>query len=131
MAKKTQFNYNIYKTLTIKYAKLLTTTKINYFRNLIQSIISIPTKIWGTLNKVMTRIDPGIIPSTDTNSNLVTKFSDFFSSKIKSISENFPHIYSLNTPIHCDPPSQPPVLSVFHDTCDDEVRKAIGPTSIL
>ena len=126
---KTQVNYDIYKTQTIKYAKLLTTTKRNYFRNLIQSNISNPTKLWGTLNKVMTRKDPEIIPSTDTNSNLVIKFSDFFSNKIKLLSEKFPHISSLNTPIHCDPPSQPPVLSVFHDTCDDEVRKAILASS--
>ncbi|MGK2863852.1 MAG: RNA-directed DNA polymerase [Chitinophagaceae bacterium] len=126
---KTQVNYNIYKTQTIKYAKLLTTTKRNYFRNVIQSNISNPTRLWSTLNKVMTRKDPSIIPSTDTNAKLATKFSDFFSNKIKTISNNFPSTSNLNTPIHCDPPSPPPVLSVFHDTCDDEVQKAILASS--
>jgi hypothetical protein len=126
---KTQINYDIYKTQSVKYAKLLTTTKRNYFRNLIQSNIANPNKLWRTLNKVMTRKGPVILPSTDTNAKLVSKFSDFFSDKIKAICNNFTPSSSLNMPIHSAPPAQPPVISIFHDTCEDEVRKVILASS--
>ena len=32
-------------------------------------------------------------------------------------------------PIHCAPPAQPPVISIFHNTCEAEVQKVILASS--
>ena len=61
--------------------------------------------------------------------NWFQNFQIFFSNKIKSICNNFTPSSSLNIPIHCAPPAKPPVLSIFHDTSEDEVRKVILASS--
>ena len=108
-------------------ARLIAKSKRSYYRKIISICSSQPKKLWSTMNSLLSRNVPIILPNALSNSTLATSFLDFFEQKITKLCSAF----SSNSKVspHSDPPFPPPPLSDFPYATIDEVKAAVLKSS--
>ena len=104
-------------------ARLISKSKRSYYRNLISLCSNQPKKLWSTMNSLLSRNAPAVLPNNLSNSTLATNFLNFFNQKISKLCSAFSpsHTYSP----HTESPLVPPPLSSFPPASTDEVKIAI------
>ena len=105
-------------------AKLITTAKRDYFRNLVTQCSKQPKKLWSTLDSLLSRNSTPALPNSISSSILANSFLQFFDQKVSKLCSSF--ISTVNPAlVHINPSSTPPPLSNFLPAIPLEVRKAI------
>src|SRR6187399_158774 len=104
-------------------SRLIANSKRSYYRNMISLCYNQPKKLWFTMNSLLSRNAPPVLPNALSNSTLATSFLNFFDQKITKLCSAFTS--SNNVSPHIDPPLVPPSLSSFSPASNDEVRAAI------
>ena len=120
---KTPNNLTNFKTQSRLVAKLITTAKRSYFRNLVSQCATQPKKLWSTLDSLLSRNCPPVLPSFISPSSLANSFLQFFDQKITKLCSSLPK--STNSSPHIAPLFPPPKLLNFSPASSEEVRQAI------
>ena len=80
--RKTTENLLNYKAQAQLVAKLITQGKRTYFKKLVTDCETQPKKLWSTLQTLLSRSTPPILPNFISSSNLAKRFITFFDQKI-------------------------------------------------
>jgi Reverse transcriptase (RNA-dependent DNA polymerase)/Endonuclease-reverse transcriptase len=111
-------------------AKLITTARRLYFRNLIANCSGQPKKLWAALDNLLCRKPPPTLPNSISPPTLASAFLQYFDDKITNLCARFTPltpatVLNLNPP----PPSTPLALANFAPATEAEVRLAILSSS--
>lgn len=121
---KSSIDFTLFKNQSHALAKLLISTRRKYYRSLITCHKNQPRKLWSTLNSLLSRKTPTILPSGTSNTTLASSFLNFFDGKITKLCMNFKNPKLSLLP--CDlPRSPPPCVTCFELATAEEVRCAI------
>lgn len=104
-------------------SKLVTSSKRSYFRNLISSNQDNPKKIWNSMNDLLGRNIPKVLPNSESLSNLASSFLEFFDDKISKLCSSIPS--QFNNVLFSPPAVDVPVFSRFDLCTESEIRKLI------
>src|SRR6187399_2542757 len=108
-------------------SRLIANSKRSYYRNMISLCYNQPKKLWFTMNSLLSRNAPPVLPNALSNSTLATSFLNFFEQKITKLCSAFTSSHNISP--HTDPPLIPPRLSSFSPASTDEVKTAILKSS--
>ena len=92
-------------------------------RNAISLCSTQPKKLWSTLNSLLSRNAPAVLPNAISYSSLAATFLKFFDQKVAKLCSAFQPCQ--NSSPHIDPPLVPPCLTSFSLASPDEVKAAI------
>jgi hypothetical protein len=116
-----------YKTQARHVAKLIAAAKRTYYRNIISQHSTHPKKLWSSLDSLLSRKVPPVLPNAISPFALANSFLEFFDQKITKLCSSFS--CNPNNSPHINPPFAPPSLSVFIPATTDEVRQVILDSS--
>jgi len=109
---RTPDSRNAFKTQARYVAKLISAAKRDYFRRLIPHCSKQPRKLWSTLNSLLSRNPPPVLPGSFSSCTLANHFISFFDQKITKLClalkpsvNSSPHLSSPTTPPHLLPTS--------------------------
>jgi len=108
---------NLYHHSIIKAKKL-------YNTSLISAAKSQPRRLWQTIDTILHRKPPKVLPSVTPTISLADKFASFFTEKITKLHSSLTSVAALSSP-HTAPPTKPHKLGSFHRATPDEVNKLI------
>ena len=111
-----------------KVQKMITKSKRSYYRQLISSCHDQPKNLWRTMNSLLGRNQPKILPNSDSSSALASSFITFFNDKISNLCATIPNYIDM-TPHHYTSECQPSTFSHFDPCTEDEIRKLILSSS--
>ena len=117
-------NVKNFKIQSRHVAKLITTAKRHYFRNLVTQCSKQPKKLWSTLDSLLSRNSTPKLPNSISSSILANSFLQFFDHKISKLCSSFTSTANPSL-VHTNPSIAPPPLSNFLPASPYEVRKAI------
>ena len=120
---KTNNTENDFKIQSRLVSRLIAISKRSYYRNLISLCSNQPKKLWSTMNSLLSRNVPAVLPNALSHSTLATSFLNFFDQKITKLCSAFTSSHNVSP--HIDPPLVPPCLSSFSPASIAEVRAAI------
>ena len=104
-------------------SRLIANSKRSYYRNAISLCSTQPKKLWSTLNSLLSRNAPAVLPNAISHSSLAATFLKFFDQKVAKLCSAFQPCQ--NSSPHIDPPLVPPCLTSFSLASPDEVKAAI------
>ena len=117
---KTPENLLKFKTQAKLVAKLITTARRSFYRNLVTEFSSQPKKLWSTLNSILSRSTKAPLPSNSSSSELANSFLNFFGEKISRLISAIPI-----SPFRPDIPTSPTFLSSFLPATGQEIKTAV------
>lgn len=120
---------NAFKNQSHALAKLITSSRRSYFRSLISNHKGKPRKLWSTLNSLLSRKCPPILPTTSNSLDLATSFLSFFNDKIAKFSKAFSFNSTTYSYPHLSPQNIPPSFDRFSPATTNEVQAAILSSS--
>ena len=124
---RTTSTLNDFKIQSRLVSRLIANSKRSYYRNIISLCSKQPKKLWSTMNSLLSRNTPAILPNALSHSTLATSFLNFFEQKITKLCSAFTSSHNVSP--HTDPPLIPPRLSSFSPASTDEVKTAILKSS--
>src|SRR6187399_1771265 len=104
-------------------SRLIANSKRSYYRNAISLCSTQPKKLWSTLNSLLSRNAPAVLPNAISHSSLAATFLKYFDQKVAKLCSAFQPCQ--NSSPHIDPPLVPPCLTSFSPASPDEVKAAI------
>ncbi len=122
--KPSPFNLSRLRQVTNLYHRSIINAKKLYHSSLIQASISQPRKLWQTVNTILHRKPPTILPTTTPATSLADKFASFFTDKITKLHSHLASGAKTSSP-HSDPPSIPGKLAAFRPASVEEVIRLI------
>ena len=122
--RKTKNDTNLinFKNQAKVVTKLITSSRRQYFRELVSNSVNQPRKLWSTLNTLLSRTSDPKLPSTSPASDLPGTFLHFFQDKIATLRSK---IHTTATSPHIPPSVSPPPLTNFSPATIQEIRKII------
>ena len=75
-------------------SRLITKAKRSYFRNMITSNKNSPKQLWQTMNNLLSRNAPKVLPESQSSSSLANSFLKFFDNKITKLCSTIPSNFS-------------------------------------
>src|SRR6188768_860423 len=124
---RTTSTLNDFKIQSRLVSRLIANSKRSYYRNIISLCSKQPKKLWSTMNSLLFRNTPAVLPNALSHSTLATSFLNFFEQKITKLCSAFTSSHNVSP--HTDPPIIPPRLSSFSPASTDEVKTAILKSS--
>ena len=113
------------RSATNHYNAAVIKAKRDFNTSLISSHVTNPRQLWKTVNKLLHRTLPQVLPSSESLSSLSQSFATFFSDKIHKLHTNLLLNYTHSSP-HIPPPVTPPTFSCFTPVTMDEVSKLLS-----
>ena len=109
-------------------SRLITKAKRTYFRNLISSCQNQPKKLWHTMDSLLGRNRPSVLPNSESPSILANSFLKFFNDKITQLYSSIPPVVNQDL---LSPLSElsPPNFSNFEPCTINEIRNLILTSS--
>ena len=89
------------------------------------SQVSNPRQLWKTVNKLLHRTLPQVLPSSESLSLLSQSFATFFSDRIRKLHTSPLLNHACSSP-HIPPPVTPPHFSTFAPVAMDEISKLLS-----
>src|SRR3984893_1446416 len=115
----------LYKHKAIRVHRMITKSKRNYFKQVINENKDKPKQLWQAMNSLLSRNIPKSLPSASSPSALASSFLNFFNDKITNLCASIPPCVNsfcfANNPISAPPPQ----LSNFDPVTENEVLKII------
>ena len=123
--RKTTENLLNYKAQAQLVAKLITQGKRTYFKKLVTDCETQPKKLWSTLQTLLSRSTPPILPNFISSSNLAKRFITFFDQKIVKLCASISKVQLVTSTHQTKTSSPPPSLSDFPPATPEEIRNII------
>ena len=120
----TSLNLSRLRLLTNLYHRSVINAKKLYHASLIAANKSQPRKLWQTVNTILHRRPPSILPLTIPTASLADRFASFFTDKITNLHSQLASVATSSSP-HIHPPTTPSKLSAFRPASKEEVIKLI------
>jgi hypothetical protein len=109
--------------LQAKYvAKLISSSRREFYRNLISENAKHPRKLWKTLDQLLNRISAPKLPSVFPSRKLPSTFLSYFNNKITRLCSS---IHTSPCSPHIFPAAPPPPFTSFSPASPDEVKRII------
>ena len=112
------------RLVTNLYHRSIINAKKLYHASLITANKAQPRKLWHTVNTILHRKPPSILPTTIPATSLADRFASFFTDKITNLHSHLAAGATTLSP-HIQPPATPSELSAFRHVSKDEVIKLI------
>jgi exonuclease III len=113
------------RSATNHYHAAVIKAKRNFNISLISSQVTNPRQLWKTVNKLLHRTLPQVLPSSESLSLLSQSFATFFSDKIHKLHTSLLLNHACSSP-HIPPPVTPPHFSSFSSVTMDEISKLLS-----
>lgn len=113
------------RSATNRYHAAVIKAKRNFNISLISSQVTNPRQLWKTVNKLLHRTLPQVLPSSESLSSLSQSFATFFSDKIHKLHTSLLLNHAHSSP-HIPSPVTPPTFSSFTPVTMDEISKLVS-----
>jgi exonuclease III len=113
------------RSATNRYHAAVIKAKRNFNISLISSQVTNPRQLWKTVNKLLHRTLPQVLPSSESLSSLSQSFATFFSDKIHKLHTSLLLNHAHSSP-HIPSPVTPPNFSSFTPVTMDEISKLVS-----
>ena len=110
---------------TNHYHAAVVKAKRNFNISLVSSQVTNPRQLWKTVNKLLHRTLPQVLPSSESLSLLSQSFATFFSDKIHKLHTRLLLNHACSS-LHIPPPVPPPHFSSFAPVTMDEISKLLS-----
>jgi hypothetical protein len=127
--RKTTENLLNYKAQAQLVAKLITQGKRTYFKKLVTDCETQPKKLWSTLQTLLSRSTPPILPNSISSSNLAKRFITFFDQKVVKLCASISKIQLVSSTHQTKTSPPPPSLSAFSPATPEEIRNIVLTSS--
>ena len=127
--RKTAANLLNYKTQAQLVAKLITLSKRTHFKKLVTDCENQPKKLWSTLQSLLSRSTPPILPNSISSSNLAKRFITFFDQKVVKLCASISKIQLVSSTHQTKTSPPPPSLSAFSPATPEEIRNIVLTSS--
>jgi hypothetical protein len=117
------------RTATNHYHAAISNAKRDYFSSLITTNATNPRKLWNTVNSLLHRKPPPVLPSYTDPSSLCQSFAKFFCDKVTDLHAKL-LAKTTHTSPHTSPSHHPTNLSYFQPTTADEVCKLLTQSPV-
>ena len=121
-------DFKLLRSATNHYHAAIIRAKKAFNSSLISSNISQPKNLWRSVNKILHRQSPPVLPTLFPNSALPSMFATFFSDKIHKLRYNLLSHPSYLSP-HITPLHSPTIITQFDTVTHEEVYKLISESS--
>src|SRR5579872_759369 len=118
-----QENETLYRRQAVHVHRMITKSKRNYFKQVINENKDKPKQLWQAMNSLLSRNIPKSLPSASSPSALASSFLNFFNDKITNLCASIAPC--VNSFCFADNPisSPPPQLSNFDPVTENEFGK--------
>jgi hypothetical protein len=117
------------RTATNHYHAAITKAKRDYFSNLISTNATNSRKLWNTVNVLLHRKSPPVLPTYTDLSSLCQSFAKFFCDKVTDLHAKLLAKTTHASP-HTSPSHHPTNLSYFQPTTVEEVSKLLAQSPV-
>ena len=119
---KLTVHQQMFKEQRQQVSSLIRKTRATYYNNKVTECAGDQKALFSIVDKLLHRTDIGALPSGDSNADIASRMSDFFSEKIDNIWNSLPtdhaEVYDIE-------PLISPLLSAFRPADQEEIRDII------